>query len=522
MLSADCDEWSHLMEARFDFRDLFVLDLANNHQGSVEHGLAIIRSCGEIARGHGLRAALKFQFRQLDSFIHPSHRQNSANKHIPRFLSTRLERSDYQRLLDEVRAQGMLAICTPFDEASVPIIVAMGFDILKVASCSSTDWPLIEAVAAANKPVIFSTGGIEIEQIDDLVSFIAHRNIDAALMHCVSIYPTPEDKLNLANIAMLKARYPQLVIGWSTHEDQDDVAPVQMALALGAGMFERHVGIATDSIALNAYSSNPEQLDRWMKAYQRARRILGHSQRGKPDAAEVASLQSLQRGVYVKRELDAGVPLTFDDVYFAMPCLDGQLASGAFKPGTTLRAAVSADGPVMTANAVVPAPPDIHILKKAVHEVKAMLNLAGIELGPEFEVEYSHHEGVENFKKTGVVIINCINREYCKKILVQLPGQSHPWHFHRRKEETFQVLWGEMKAEIDGRVKTLRPGDTALVLPGVWHRFWTETGVIFEEISTTHYNDDSVYKAPEINGMKRKDRKTVVDHWGRFQLAADG
>jgi quercetin dioxygenase-like cupin family protein len=215
------------------------------------------------------------------------------------------------------------------------------------------------------------------------------------------------------------------------------------------------------------------------------------------------------------------LPLTSDDVYFAMPCLEGQLDSGAFENGTVLHSALTPDAPLMTDALEIPAPPKVHILKKAVHEVKAMLNLSGIELGPEFEVEYSHHQGIENFRKTGVVIINCINREYCKKILVQLPGQAHPWHYHRRKEETFQVLWGEMQAEIDGRVKTLQPGDTALVLPGVWHRFWTEKGVIFEEVSTTHFNEDSVYKDPAINGMKREQRKTRVDHWGRFQLSAD-
>ena len=510
-----------MMQDRFNFRDLFVLDLANNHQGSVEHGLTIIRNCGEVVRRHGVRAAVKFQFRQLDSFIHPGHRNGSDNKHIPRFLSTRLERPDYQRLLDEVRAKQMLAICTAFDEASVPIIVEMGFDVIKVASCSAMDWPLIEAVSAADRPVIFSTGGIEIEQIDDLVSFIAHRNIDAALMHCVSIYPTPENKLNLANIAMLRARYPHLVIGWSTHEDQDDVAPVQIALALGAGMFERHVGLATEQIVLNAYSSNPDQLDRWIGAYRRARRMLGEHQRGAPDPEEVASLQSLRRGVYAKRAVEPDARLTEDDVYFAMPCLEGQLESGLFKSGAVVNTAVIPDRPLMALDVARPESPKTHILKKAVHQVKAMLNFAGIQLGPEFEVEYSHHRGIENFKKTGVVIINCINREYCKKILVQLPGQSHPWHFHRRKEETFQVLWGTMHAEIDGRVKTLLPGDTALVLPGVWHRFWTDTGVIFEEVSTTHYNNDSVYKDPDINKVERHQRKTVVDHWGRFQLTGE-
>ena len=42
----------------FDFKDLIVLDVANNHQGSVEHGLEIINSCADIVTRHGERAAL--------------------------------------------------------------------------------------------------------------------------------------------------------------------------------------------------------------------------------------------------------------------------------------------------------------------------------------------------------------------------------------------------------------------------------------------------------------------------------
>ena len=120
--------------------------------------------------------------------------------------------------------------------------------------------------------------------------------------------------------------------------------------------------------------------------------------------------------------------------------------------------------------------------------------------------------------ETGAVIIDCVNREYCKKLLVQLPGQKHPNHFHRRKEETFQVLFGVLHTEVDGHYKDLHPGETLLVLPGVWHRFWTTTGVIVEEISTTHFNNDSYYEDKNINRMERSERKTKVDHWGRFQL----
>ena len=68
--------------SNFDFNNLFVLDLANNHQGSVEHGLKIIKECGKVVRKHNIRAAMKFQFRQYDTFIHPDHLEGSDNIHI--------------------------------------------------------------------------------------------------------------------------------------------------------------------------------------------------------------------------------------------------------------------------------------------------------------------------------------------------------------------------------------------------------------------------------------------------------
>src|SRR2546423_14285090 len=75
---------------RFDFRKLLVFDLANNHQGSVEHAREIIRGVGEVANSAQIRCAIKFKFRHLDTFIHTNNREGSAYKHLKRFLSTRL------------------------------------------------------------------------------------------------------------------------------------------------------------------------------------------------------------------------------------------------------------------------------------------------------------------------------------------------------------------------------------------------------------------------------------------------
>lgn len=501
----------------FNFRDLFVLDLANNHQGSLDHGLAIIQQCAEVAKRHGVRAAIKFQFRDLDTFVHVDQLNETSNKHVPRFLSTRLQWSQFRQLRDEVKRQGLLAMCTPFDETSVDKIVDMEFDLIKLASCSGSDWPLIEKVAAAGLPIVASTGGLTIEQVDDLVSFFEHRGCDFAMMHCVSIYPTPDEDCHLANIATFKRRYPKRVIGWSTHENPDDMVPVGIAAALGAEMFERHVGVQTDTIKLNAYSSTPEQVDRWFAAWKKAKTLMGSPERQQLPL-ERASLDDLKRGVFVRGPVEAGTTLTRDDIYFAFPYRQGGVSSGEWREGIVANSAIHADAAVMADAASIPGDPDVMIIKDAVHEVKALLNYASVTLTTEFTIEYSHHYGVRNFRKVGAVLINIINREYCKKVLVQLKGQSHPFHFHKRKEETFLVLWGTLNIEVDGRVKVLQPGDTLLVLPGIWHRFWTDTGCVFEELSTTHFSNDSVYRDPAINKLTSEQRKTTVDHWGRFQI----
>jgi sialic acid synthase SpsE/quercetin dioxygenase-like cupin family protein len=503
---------------RFDFEDLFVLDLANNHQGSVAHGRAIIDHCADVAQRHGAKVAVKFQFRDLPDFVHADERANPTNKHVPRFLSTMMPWEGFEELLAAVRSHGLLAMCTPFDESSVDRIVDMGFDLIKIASASATDWPLVERVAASGLPVVASTGGLPRSGADDLVSFLAHRGCDFALMHCVSIYPAPDETCQLSNIGEFRTRYPGLTIGWSTHEDPADTVPIGIAYAQGARMFERHVGLPADDVTLNAYSSDPEQLEAWFAAWHKTRALLGDPSVRAVIDEERRAIDELRRGVFAKRDLEAGTLLTEDDVHFAFPLRDGQLPSGRWTAGMRLDAAVSADAPLPEEKVTFPDRTHDRILKDAVHDVKAMLAHAHVPLSVDFSTEYSHHYGIENFRDYGTVLMTIINRAYAKKIMVQLPGQVHPSHYHRVKEETFHVLWGELDVELDGRHRHLLPGDLVTVLPGVWHEFSSEHGCVFEELSTTALSDDSFYRDPQIMKLTSAQRKTVVDHWGRFQI----
>jgi N-acetylneuraminate synthase len=342
--------------------------------------------------------------------------------------------------------------------------------------------------------------------------------VHLALMHCVAIYPTPEADLQLNRIETIRSRHPDKVVGFSTHEPPDALGPVMVAVAKGADILERHVGVPTDAIALNSYSSTPEQIDRWIKAALQARVMCGPATRPPPRPEESESLASLQRGIFVRGSIKPGEPIAREDVYFAMPLPAGGLRSGQWIEGMIARQEIAKDSPLSLDVVEAPLPHPKAPLVRAIHTIKAMLNEARIALPTDFKLEFSHHYGIDHFDEVGAVLIDCINREYCKKIIIQMPGQRHPTHYHKRKEETFQVLSGIMEAEVEGRQRRLYPGDILVVPQGVWHSFWTETGLVFEEISSTHYPDDSYYEDKRINAMQRRERKTLVSQWGRYQI----
>ena len=493
------------------FDKLFIFEMANNHQGSVEHGRKIIHEMGRIARIHGIKGAVKFQYRDLGTLIHPDWRERREVKHIPRFVDTALTENDFRLLISDAREEGLMTVVTPFDEISVSRALAHGVDILKIASCSAADWPLLETVSESNRPIIASTGGMTLREIDRLVSFFEHKNVDLALLHCLAMYPAPEALLNLNFIARMQNRYSHIVVGYSGHEDPENTDVVKIAVSKGARILERHVGVPTEEIKLNAYSSTPEQADNWVQAAEVARGICGDDAK-KIHQAEIDSLQSLRRGVYAAQDIQVDETIEKGNVFFAMPCVDGQTFSGEFgRHRTAYKASKSyKKGEAIKEKAGYDS---INLVRDIVHDAKGMLREAHLEIGEDVEIELSHHYGINDFYRVGAVIVSIVNRGYCKKLVIVFPGQRHPAHAHKIKEETFQLLWGDLKIDLEGTVSVLKPGDKMLVEAGNLHSFSSKTGGIFEEISSTHRKKDSFYEDSTINAMDLMERKTIVTDW---------
>jgi N-acetylneuraminate synthase len=314
------------------FHNLFVLELANNHLGKLHRGLKIINDFSRVVRFNNIKAAIKLQFRDVKSFIHPDFIGDKSNRYIKKTEETELKESDFNVMVKEIIKVGCIPMATPFDEPSVDLCVKFEMPIIKIASSDVNDWSLLEKIASTKKPIIASTGGSSEKNIDDLVLFFENRNISIALNHCVSIYPSEDSELQLDQIDYLKKRYPGHIIGLSTHEYNDWHSSMLISYAKGARTWERHIDIDYESVPVSKYCSLPTQCDIWFKAFNKAKEMCGGNDDSKRVILkkEFEYLDKLVRGIYSKKNLDVGYTFnskTFaNNFYLAIPLLKGQLS----------------------------------------------------------------------------------------------------------------------------------------------------------------------------------------------------
>ncbi|MBC7618342.1 MAG: N-acetylneuraminate synthase family protein [Candidatus Saccharibacteria bacterium] len=334
------------------FENFFVLELANNHWGKLDRGLKIIRNHAAIVRYNNVKAAIKLQFRDVDEFIHPEFKGNTENRYIRKTEDTKLSRSDFARMVEEIRYLSCIPMATPFDEASVDLCVEFDMPIIKIASSDMNDWVLIEKIASTRRPTIVSTGGASEKDLDDLVRFYEKRDIPLAINHCVSLYPSEDGELELDQIDYLNDRYPNHVIGLSTHEYHDWESSMLISYGKGARSWERHIDIDYEGVPVSSYCSKPEQCDTWFKAFHKAAQMCGGRSRSKRiiSKRETEYLDALVRGAYAKKDLEPGYVFTKEsferDFYLAIPLRKGQLSCREVMNGERLAVEIKADQPL--------------------------------------------------------------------------------------------------------------------------------------------------------------------------------
>jgi len=164
--------------------------------------------------------------------------------------------------------------------------------------------------------------------IDRVVSFFRHRKMQFALMHCVGEYPTRDENLQLGQIQLLRERYGDVEVGYSTHErSPDNFDARQDRHRNGARPIRKACGRRDRHSPLNAYSANPGQVRSWLEPWRRrSARAASRERALSITDAEAATLRDLQRGVFARQDLPAGARLsTAENTFSAIPGAARQL-----------------------------------------------------------------------------------------------------------------------------------------------------------------------------------------------------
>lgn len=254
-----------------------IAEIGGNHGGSVSTACDMVR----IAAACGADA-VKFQCRSnetlySDALLNQAYEnENSYGKTYGEHRAA-LELSDAGLATCAFTAEQSNVVCfsTAFDEVSADRIVKLGMPAIKIASGGLTDLPLLRHVALTGLPVILSTGGGTLTEIDAAVNCVAAYSHKLAILHCTAAYPVRDfAELNLKCIATLRDAYPEFVVGWSGHDN--GIAMSVMAYTLGARIIERHFTLNRASKGTDhSFSLEPSGLTKLCRDLKRAHVALG-------------------------------------------------------------------------------------------------------------------------------------------------------------------------------------------------------------------------------------------------------
>jgi N,N'-diacetyllegionaminate synthase len=283
-----------------------VAEIGFNHNGDVELGKRMIESAAESGAD-----AVKLQTFVASEMISnalmaddPDHPGNEI-PFYEFFQRYELSREDYRTLIVHARSLNIPLFSTPFDVASLDMLVELGVPALKVASPDLTYTSFLEKIAETDLPVVLSTGmGSEKEIAQALQALCKAKSV--ILLHCVSNYPSHYEEMNLACMARLRQRF-ELPVGLSDHT-LDNMSAV-VAASLGAVMIEKHFTLDRKMPGVDQpISMQPEDLRKLKSDTLNVTKILGDNKKV-IQKSEISIKQSARRSLVARVDIPSGTPL---------------------------------------------------------------------------------------------------------------------------------------------------------------------------------------------------------------------
>lgn len=308
-----------------------IAEVGHNHQGEIEKCKAIFKAAADSGAD-----AVKIQKRDNRTLFTREmyeSRYHSENAYAATYGTHRefleFDRPEYLELIAYAKSLGLLFFATAFDDRSADFLASLDMPAYKIASGDLNNTPLLKRVARFGKPMLVSTGGADMREVQRAYDAIMPINQNLCIMQCTSGYPAACEDLNLRVIETFRRAFPDLVIGFSSHES--GIAMPLIAYMLGARVFEKHFTLnrawkGSDQ----AFSLEPGGLRRVVRDLERTHVALGDGVK-RPFASEADPLKKMVKRIVAARHLRAGTVLAAHDLAFRIP-LPSRIDDSALQP----------------------------------------------------------------------------------------------------------------------------------------------------------------------------------------------
>lgn len=303
-----------------DDSDCYVIaEIGHNHQGSLEKAKQLFKAAAECGVN-----AVKLQKRDNQSLFtkaaynKPYENENSfGDTYGAHREALEFGRAEFVELKQYAKKLGVTMFATAFDIPSADFLAELEMPLYKIASGDLKNTPLLRHVAKFGKPMIISTGGADMQDVQRAYDAIMPINRQLAILQCTSSYPAEHHDLNLRVIETFRAQFPDNVIGLSDHEN--GIAMATAAYVLGMRIVEQHFTInhtwkGTDQV----FSLEPIGMKKLVRDLHRVREALGDGiKRVYPN--EVTPISKLSKKLVANRDLPSGHALTETDIAVKSP-----------------------------------------------------------------------------------------------------------------------------------------------------------------------------------------------------------